>query len=199
MNSADAVSGLMTLAGISIAFGFVVLFRTLYRAKGIPRTALEFIALASAALAISVGAAMFYGARQVNTQIQGVDAFKGKPFPQLRYRVNGEDHTSSEWRGHPVLLNLWATWCAPCREELKALGQARSNKRILALSDEDENTVAGFLKETNYTLAIGRITEGAPKLPARPITFAIDASGTVKDVHVGALDTAEIEKLLASY
>jgi thiol-disulfide isomerase/thioredoxin len=47
-----------------------------------------------------------------------------KPFhvPDLAFKDgDGQDHTLSEWQGRTVLLNLWATWCVPCRKEMPAL------------------------------------------------------------------------------
>jgi thiol-disulfide isomerase/thioredoxin len=46
----------------------------------------------------------------------------GFQVPDLRFRdAEGRDHTLKDWRGRTVLLNLWATWCVPCRREMPAL------------------------------------------------------------------------------
>ena len=74
---------------------------------------------------------------------------RAPPFPKVVFtRPNGSWLPSEELRGQPVLLHFWATWCAPCREELPSLLQlARSEPRlrVVALSlDSDWPAVRAF-------------------------------------------------------
>ncbi|MBW4090080.1 MAG: TlpA family protein disulfide reductase [Proteobacteria bacterium] len=65
-----------------------------------------------------------------------------KPLPPLRFRdAAGRVHTLAEYRGRGVVLNLWATWCAPCVAELPSLDRAAAALRgsriaVLALSSD---------------------------------------------------------------
>jgi len=73
-----------------------------------------------------------------------------KPFPAPAFTLTGEDgktHRLSDYRGHVVVLNFWATWCPPCRYEMPAMERAYQKLQgdgivLLAVNvGEDEDTV----------------------------------------------------------
>ena len=84
--------------------------------------------------------------------------FKKEPeaLPEVRFQdANGTEKTLADWRGKVVLLNLWATWCAPCRKEMPALDRLQkelgSTKFEVVAISIDRTGLAGarkFLDET---------------------------------------------------
>lgn len=89
----------------------------------------------------------------------GVDRSQaGKPAPQLSFKgPEGEETSLAEFAGKPLLVNLWATWCAPCIKELPtlaSLADSRKDLTVLALSQDmqPQPTVAAFLDERKIAL-----------------------------------------------
>jgi thiol-disulfide isomerase/thioredoxin len=77
----------------------------------------------------------------------------GKPAPAVTFRdPDGEEASLTDFRGRPLLVNLWATWCAPCVKELPtlaALADRPGAPQVLALSQDmgEQAKVAAFLTE----------------------------------------------------
>lgn len=78
--------------------------------------------------------------------------------PQIELtNADGARHMLSEWRGRFVLLNVWASWCAPCREEMPSLqrlaGVLGKNAPVVALLSIDKSPAAAeeFLRQINVT------------------------------------------------
>ncbi len=118
--------------------------------------------------------------------------FKKEPeaLSEVRFQdANGTEKTLSDWRGKVVLVNLWATWCAPCRKEMPALDRLQkelgsSKFEVVAISI-DRTGLAGarkFLAETgvkNLALYADPTTKLSSVLKAvgLPVTVLIDAEG----------------------
>ena len=83
----------------------------------------------------------------------------GKPTPEVVFRdPDGAETSLAAFRGKPLLVNLWATWCAPCVKELPTLHALASRSgapQVLALSQDmgEQAKVRAFLSEKNITLA----------------------------------------------
>jgi thiol-disulfide isomerase/thioredoxin len=139
--------------------------------------------------------------------------FKKEPEPLAQFPfldAEGKTRTLEEWRGKVVLLNLWATWCAPCRKEMPGLdrlqGELGSDKfQVLAVS-ADKTGIAGakaFLDKIKVTkLAVYadptvRIHSGL-KAIGMPATILIDAQGREIGRLVGPAewDTPEAKSLI---
>jgi thiol-disulfide isomerase/thioredoxin len=118
------------------------------------------------------------------------------PFPELVYRDDstGQERQLSALRGQVVLLNLWATWCPPCRAEMPALSDlhrdyAGKGLVVLALSDEDQTTVHGYLQQHAFNFSAGTWSGIHPVLQGintRPASILINRDGKVVDMIVGA-------------
>jgi thiol-disulfide isomerase/thioredoxin len=117
--------------------------------------------------------------------------------------LNGRDKRLSDYRGKPLLINVWASWCGPCRAEmgsLERLAWKDESRRftVIGISTDDSETAAkGFLSKVNATFNhyIDRQLElenmlGADRLP---LTLLVDANGKVLAKYYGARewDTAE--------
>jgi thiol-disulfide isomerase/thioredoxin len=106
-----------------------------------------------------------------------------------------------------VLINFWATWCDPCREELPLLDRIakkyENSLRVIAVeTGEPEDEVRSFAE----SLSIASLTVLLdPSFAVRdlylvrglPTSFFIDADGTVHQIKIGALDSSEIDTILS--
>jgi thiol-disulfide isomerase/thioredoxin len=133
------------------------------------------------------------------------------PLPNIRFlNENDEEVTLADWRGKVVLLNLWATWCAPCREEMPALerlqDQLGSDKfQVVALA-VDKSGLEGarkFLKDNDidglalYADPTARVGTEI-KVIGMPTTILIDAQGREVGRLIGPAhwDSPEAKRLI---
>ncbi len=108
----------------------------------------------------------------------------------------GRELMLEEFRGRPVVLNVWATWCAPCVAELASLDRlarslAGSDVIVLAVSPESRSTVRSFLRRYDYRLAVAVEDQRMPAsfgLRALPTTYILDRDGRIVFEHRGAAD-----------
>lgn len=112
---------------------------------------------------------------------------------------NGEAIRLDDFRGRPVLLNFWATWCVPCRKETPELielqtGWAADVQIVGVNYSELPEAVLKFQDEfgTNYPLALDRTGEvtGSYKLTGLPESFFLDGEGVIRDHRIGQLRPA---------
>ncbi|MFQ5576854.1 MAG: redoxin domain-containing protein [Anaerolineae bacterium] len=120
--------------------------------------------------------------------------------------LGGEAVTLSQLRGKPTLINFWATWCPPCREELPVLQAtfaARGDELNFLAVDvrEDKGTVQPFAERLGLTFPIllDRKGEVSTLYQVRgiPTTLFVDARGVVVNRHVGPLTQAALDGYLA--
>lgn len=118
--------------------------------------------------------------------------------------VGGEERRLVDLRGQVVLLNFWATWCAPCRLEMPELEQAYRAYRdrgftVVALNlRETPDEVRAFFRELGLTFPSwldrgGAITE-LYRVRGLPTTVVIDRGGLIRYVRVGPVDRKIIEE-----
>jgi peroxiredoxin len=128
------------------------------------------------------------------------------PAPELTLTdMQGNAHSLSDYRGQVVLINLWATWCIPCKEEMPAL-QAFYNKNkdngftVIAINDGDPTPdVLQFAKDYSLTFPIWLdptyiATEQAFKTMNLPSSFVVGRDGTVQLMWVGGISYTILEK-----
>jgi thiol-disulfide isomerase/thioredoxin len=123
--------------------------------------------------------------------------------------LNGPSHRLSDFRGRPLIINVWASWCGPCRQEMSSLerlawrGDARSFSIIGISTDDDPAAAQRLLASTNATIdhfidqrLFWETMLGASQLP---LTVLVDARGKVRDRVYGARqwDGADAAKLIA--
>lgn len=118
----------------------------------------------------------------------------------------GEPVTLSQFRGQPVVINFWATWCVPCRREMPALQQAFVEHQeeglvILAVNQREEtNLVEPFVDELGLTFEILYDSDGAVnkayQVTGLPRTVFVDRQGVIKHIQVGELQEVVLQGLL---
>jgi len=126
------------------------------------------------------------------------------PAPDFKLKeFAGKELTLEASRGKVILLNFWATWCGPCREELPELValQSRYQDRLqiigLVVDDDDENEIRKVIASEgiNYPVALAdpetRFAYGG--IAALPTVFVINAEGRVVQKHVGLFNPALYE------
>jgi peroxiredoxin len=115
--------------------------------------------------------------------------------------LDGDSLHLASLRGQPVLLNIWATWCAPCREEMPLLQELHEQLgprglRILGVSVDSrgsEPTIRRFVDEGGYTFTILHDAADAVSREFRtsggvPETFLIDGDGRLVHRWIGRFD-----------
>ena len=107
--------------------------------------------------------------------------------------------------GRPILVNLWATWCGPCRDEMPELQAAYERHRgqvfFLGVDTRDDPQGAvDFLTEVGVTYPQVVDWDGDLlahlRIPGLPVTVILDAQGKIIAKHVGPLDAETIEGLI---
>lgn len=115
--------------------------------------------------------------------------------------IDGKKVRLSDYRGKVVLLNFWATWCPPCKEEMPIFEREYRRCKdkgfeILAVNmDTSKEALESFLKENNYSFTILRPfgdLEKELKLMGFPTSYLINKDGTVERIRLGIY--RELEK-----
>jgi len=107
----------------------------------------------------------------------------------------GKLHRLSDYRGRPVIINFWATWCPPCREEIPSMNRAWRSLResgiaMLAINvGEDEDTIFVFTADypAEFPLLLDRSGEVINQWPVKglPTSYVIAPDGTLAYRAVG--------------
>lgn len=116
-----------------------------------------------------------------------------------------DDVTLRQFRGQVVVLNFWATWCAPCVQELPSLVEMQRRMKskgvtVIALSvDVDEKAYRQFLTDHQVNLVTVRDPRGKTSALYGtfkfPETYVIDRKGVLQRKFLGAMDWSEPEML----
>ena len=123
--------------------------------------------------------------------------------------LSGAKRTLREWRGRVVVCNFWATWCAPCREEIPMLVAVREifaakGAEIVGIGIDQAAKVEEFAKTYRITYPVLVAGAHAIELMRRlgndlgglPYTVVLDRPGAVAHRRLGALTRVEVEEVL---
>ena len=133
-----------------------------------------------------------------------------QPAPSLKlHDLKGAAHTLEDYRGKPVLLNFWATWCVPCAAEMPLLSEMQKQYQgkvlFIAASIDDEEMkpqIEAFIKKHEgeaLTVMMGATLDSLDDFGVNqgmPGTVFIDAEGKIVDRITGALKRPELEQEL---
>lgn len=132
--------------------------------------------------------------------------FIGKPAPEFTLMdISGNEVMLSDYRGKVLLLNFWATWCAPCRLEMPELQErfVKLDREFVVVGinfAEPEEIVRSYVKELGLTFPVlldpdGEIQE-LYRVRNYPTSFFIDEQGTVRIQHIGILSASQLDRYL---
>jgi peroxiredoxin len=141
---------------------------------------------------------------------QELKAWSGGATPPLALvDLQGRTHRLEQYRGKVVLINFWATWCEPCREEMPSIRRLRdafAGKpfEVLAVNlAEPESRIQRFMQQTplDFPVLLDRDTNAAKAWKARilPATFIVGPDGRIRYHHLGELDWSQenVRRLIA--
>lgn len=145
--------------------------------------------------------------RPMLDQVRSVSDVVGRPAGELAFREVADDRPRrlSELRDRVVLLNLWATWCPPCRREMPAVDSlqrayAARGLVVVTLSNEDRARLLEFAgRHPTSTLNVYASRLGWLSVDGRPLSLVIDRGGTVRELMIGARTYAEFEETIVKY
>lgn len=149
--------------------------------------------------------------REVTEQAQEPQA--PRPIPTELPNISladpgGIKHALSEWKGRPLLINFWATWCAPCRREIPLLKTIRHDRakdgiEIVGIAVDFRDAVQKYAREMSidYPVLVGE-QDGLEAIAAFgmdtvfPFTVFADARGRIVTLKVGELHADEARLIL---
>lgn len=143
----------------------------------------------------SLAASVVSQAKSTPDSLQEVPV--GGVLPNIVLRgLNGPSRALADYRGKPLVINVWASWCGPCIQEMASLErlawlEPRPAFSLIGISTDDyRDRALGFLRHANATLThyLDHDLEMETLLGAQhiPLTVVVDAKGIVRRKHVGA-------------
>jgi thiol-disulfide isomerase/thioredoxin len=163
-----------------------------------------------AVAALAAGAAMWWAGRP--QPLVSPPAISGAALYATAFRdLDGKPQPLGQFQGRVLVLNYWATWCAPCREEMPAFERASRRWRdrgvaFVGVSQEAPEVVGRFAREIGvaYPLWIAGDEAGAlarrlgNRVDGLPFTAIIGPDGSVRAAKVGPYTEAQLNEALAS-
>lgn len=162
------------------------------------------------AVAVLAGAVGFYLSRG-STTFQITDGAAQRLMLTSLSDLSGTSQAMSQWRGKVLVVNFWATWCAPCRDEIPALIRvqhkyASNGVQFVGIGLDNASNIRDYADEMriDYVVLIGGMEilnvakdlgNGAGVLP---FTVVLDRAGKVAYAHAGALTEASLGTVLTA-
>lgn len=125
--------------------------------------------------------------------------------------TTGTIRNVSEWDGKLLLLNFWATWCAPCRKEIPILIEAQrkyggAGLQVVGLAVDEREPVRKYAEDfgINYPLLVDamnvvKVQDAYNGGAGLPVSILVDRDGIVRERVIGEMHEAQLDALLAPY
>ncbi len=163
----------------------------------------EWLALAGVGLASATAGALLWP--RLNPETTAIRMLLSTNFPDLE----GKSRKISEWSGKVLVCNFWATWCAPCREEMPLFAEmqrkyAAKSVQFVGIGIDQVAKMREFAKaqQIPYPLfvagaeTLGLMQKLGNTSGGLPFTVVLDREGGLAERHLGALPRAVLETLL---
>jgi len=133
----------------------------------------------------------------------------GRLFALKMNDLLGNAHSLAEWRGKVLVVNFWATWCTPCREEIPEFSRisqkfAGKNVQFVGVALDTADKVAAFTREVPipYQTLLGSVDsidllgELGNTAKGLPFTLIFGSDGAIRHLKLGVLPVAQLEEQL---
>ncbi len=167
----------------------------------------------STALAIVVIVTLMIFSREETPQqsLPGAPLVVGKPAPDFTLStLDGTEVSLSQFRGQPVLINFWASWCFSCREEMPEMVRMYESHKAEGLTILGVNLtfqdflpdIQAFVNEFNISFPVlldedGLVTERLYQIPGIPTTVFVNRDGTIERIQVGLITGSQFDQYVA--
>jgi cytochrome c biogenesis protein CcmG/thiol:disulfide interchange protein DsbE len=145
---------------------------------------------------------------RVSVVLNALEVLHNKPAPPFDFNLLADDSKKNigDYKGKIVLLNYWATWCAPCIKEMPELNRLQKKYQdeglvVIVLSDEDKEKLIKFANKKPFIVSAAYSKEfnWADIQSERPMTFLINREGIIVDYFTGGYDFAFFESKIINY
>ncbi len=120
----------------------------------------------------------------------------GQPAPDFVLKsASGDNLRLSEYRGDVVMINFWATWCGPCRQEMPLLDELYTRYRRVGFNllgvnvDDDSRRAMKMIEDLGVSFPVlfddAKAVSKLYAVGAMPVTILVDREGTVRHIHHG--------------
>ena len=155
---------------------------------------------------LCLGAGGFIGYQQFAARTPPLDQLQGISLPDTEQKLR----SGAEWLGKVVVVNHWATWCGPCREEIPLLVEfnelmASQGVQVLGIAHDQLDAARRFGDEVgmDYPSLVAVIegqrllaAQGNDKSGALPFTVVFDRSGKISDTKLGIVTMEELQSMV---